>query len=169
MENNIMKKVSIILFLFLYIILMTACSNKDVAQEPASGYDIETVASQNEEIILREQDVMNMYYSMINREIGLEYLDCVLMPDNAGDRIGAVLFSDTEEGTTNIAFFNSDGYAQQCGVYAKAAGTPDLTYLGDGVVTFKLVTDEHITYNCNISIAVDDSVVEFIITDDLQK
>lgn len=165
-----MKKVSIILFLFLYTISITACTNKEVSQGPSSSeYDIETTTSHDEESIWREQDIMNMYYSMTNGEIGLEYLDCVLMPDNAGERIGAVLFEDTKEGTTNIAFFNAEGHAQQCGVYAKAADAPDLTYLGEGEVTFKLETDEHIIYNCNISIAVDDSDVEFVITDDLQE
>lgn len=165
-----MKKVSIILFLFLYTISITACTNKEVSQAPSSSeYDIETTTSHDEESIWREQDIMNMYYSMTNGEIGLEYLDCVLMPDNAGERIGAVLFEDTKEGTTNIAFFNAEGHAQQCGVYAKAADAPDLTYLGEGEVTFKLETDEHIIYNCNISIAVDDSDVEFVITDDLQE
>lgn len=165
-----MKKVRIVLFLFLYTISITACTNKEVSQAPSSSeYDIETTTSHDEESIWREQDIMNMYYSMTNGEIGVEYLDCVLMPDNAGERIGAVLFEDTKEGTTNIAFFNAEGHAQQCGVYAKAADAPDLTYLGEGVVTFKLVTDEHIVYNCNISIAVDDSDVEFVITDDLQE
>ena len=165
-----MKKVRIVLFLFLYTISITACTNKEVSQAPSSPeYDIETTTSHDEESIWREQDIMNMYYSMTNGEIGVEYLDCVLMPDNAGGRIGAVLFEDTKEGTTNIAFFNAEGYSQQCGVYAKVADAPDLTYLGEGVVTFKLVTDEHIVYNCNISIAVDDSDVEFVITDDLQK
>lgn len=165
-----MKKISIILFLFLYTISITACTNKEVSQAPSSSeYDIETTTSHDEESIWREQDIMNMYYSMTNGEIGLEYLDCVLMPDNAGERIGAVLFEDTKEGTTNIVFFNAEGYSQQCGVYAKVADTPDLTYLGEGEVTFKLETDEHIIYNCNISIAVDDSDVEFVITDDLQE
>ena len=165
-----MKKVRIVLFLFLYTISITACTNKEVSQAPSSSeYDIETTTSHDEESIWREQDIMNMYYSMTNGEIGLEYLDCVLMPDNAGERIGAVLFGDTKEGTTNIVFYNAEGYAQQCGVYAKAADIPDLTYLGEGEVTFKLETDEHIIYNCNISIAVDDSDVEFVITDDLQE
>lgn len=165
-----MKKISTIFLMFIYTIVIVACGHQNVSQDAMSANeDIETSSSQNKENIWREQDVMNMYYGMTNGETGLEYLDCVLMPDYAGGRIGAVLFADTEEGTTNIAFFNAEGYAQQCGVYAKAADIPDLIYLGEGEVTFKLETDEHIVYNCNISIAVDDSDVEFVITDDLQK
>ena len=91
------------------------------------------------------------------------------MPDYASNRIGAVLFEDTEDGTTNIAFFDAEGYAQQCGIYAKVADAPDLTYVGDGTVTFKLELDEYIIYNCNISILLDDGNVAFEISDDLQK
>jgi len=115
-----------------------------------------------------EQEIAQMYYDMTNGEIGLEYLDCTVMPDRAADRVGAVLFKDTEEGITKIAFFNEQGYAQQCGIYAEAVGPCDLTYLGDGTVTFKLETDEHSVYNCNVNISGEDGNVAFVISDDLE-
>ena len=43
-----MKKISIILFLFLYTISITACTNKEVSQAPSSPeYDIETTNGQD--------------------------------------------------------------------------------------------------------------------------
>ena len=53
------------------------------------------------------------------QETDWEYIDCVLIPDHASDRIGAVLFWNDKEETSNVAFFDADGYFQQCGTYAK--------------------------------------------------
>ena len=61
-----------------------------------------------------------MFYRM-NRNGELEYIDCVLVADKASDRVGAVLFWNPDEETTNVAFYDEDGFANRCGVYAKPA------------------------------------------------
>ncbi|MBQ2705171.1 MAG: hypothetical protein IJF60_00005 [Agathobacter sp.] len=165
-----MKKICIVFLIFIYTAGMVACGNQNVTQDTtSSSEDVEISTLQKDAKDWSEQEVVNMFYNMTNGEIGLEFLDCVVMPDYASNRIGAVLFEDTEDGTTNIAFFDAEGYAQQCGIYAKVADAPDLTYVGDGTVTFKLELDEYIIYNCNISILLDDGNVAFEISDDLQK
>ena len=165
-----MKKICIIFLIFMYTVGIVACGNQTVSQyETVENDGIEKNTLQKEEKGWSEQDITNMFYSMTNGKIGLDYLDCILISDNASDRIGAVLFENTQDGTTNIVFFDAEGYSQQCGIYAKTADVPDLTYKGDGTVTFNLESDEHIIYKCTISISIDGENTAFVITDDLQK
>lgn len=103
------------------------------------------------------------------KETDWEYIDCVLIPDHASDRVGAVLFRDDKKETSNVAFFDADGYFQQFGTYAKMSAEPDFTYLGDGVATFKLETDDGTIYNYTLTISIDGSNVNFKAEDDLPK
>ena len=165
-----MKKISMVLLIFIYAIGIVACGQQDVSQNVIStDGNIDKSTFQKEERKWSEEEIIDMFYSMTNGKIGLEYLACALMPDRASDRIGAVLFKNTEDGTINVAFFDERGYSQQCGVYAKVAESPELIYLGNGTVTFKLETNEHNIYNCNINICIKDGNVAFVMTDDLQK
>lgn len=165
-----MKKICTVLLLFMYMIGIVACGKQDVSKDATStNENVDKNTLQKEEKSWSEQEITDMFYSMMNGKIELEYLDCTIMSDRASDHIGAILFKNTEDGTTNIAFFDEEGYAQQCGIYAKVADVPDLTYLGNGTVTFKLETDEHIIYNCTITISVDGGNVAFVMTDDLKK
>ena len=162
-----MKKISIIFLMMIYSIGTVACGNKNVLQDiEVANTEIEKSTLQKEEKNWSKQDIADMFYNMTNGEIGIEYLDCVLIPDYASERIGAVLFENTQDGTTEVAFFDVNGYAQQCGIYAKAAETPELTYIGDGTVTFKLEMDEDIIYNCTVSISVEGGNTKFVITED---
>lgn len=164
-----MKKMYGLFLTIICTIGMVACGMQDMSQNATVDEVTEKNSLQNETRTWSEREIMDMYYDMANGEIGLKYLDCVTMPDLAADRVGAVLFQNTETGTTEIVFFDKEGFAQQCGIYAEAAESPDLTYLGEGTVTFKLVTDEHVVYNCNVNISVEDGNVAFVITDDLEK
>lgn len=101
------------------------------------------------------------------QETDWEYIDCVLIPDHASDRVGAVLFRNDKEQTSNVAFFDADGYFQQCGTYARMSDEPDFQYLGGGAVTFKLETEDGIIYNYTITISIDGSNVNFKAEDDL--
>ena len=108
-----------------------------------------------------------MFYRT-NREGKLEYIDCVLVLDKASDRVGAVLFRDPDEETTDVAFYDEDGFANRCGVYAKPAPDPDFEYLGDGKATFQLETENGVVYRHALTISVDGSDVFFVSEDDLQ-
>ena len=57
------------------------------------------------------------------------YEECVVIPDYASDRVGAVLFQDNTRGTSDVAFFDSEGYFQQCGTHAELADKPNFTYV----------------------------------------
>ena len=160
-----MKKISIILLMMIYAVGIVACGNKNVSQDIVANTEIEKNTLQKEEQNWSKQDIVDMFYTMTNGETGIEYLDCVVIPDCVDRRIGAVLYKNTQEGTAEVAFFDANGYAQRCGVYAKVAETPDLTYIGDGTVAFKLEKDEGIIYNYTVSLCVEGGNTKFVVTE----
>jgi len=165
-----MKKFCIAVLIFICAVGMVACENQNSSQDITLVTEsIEESTLQKEEKIWSEQEIIDMFYRANGQENEYEYIACTLISDHASDRIGAVLFKDNEDGTIKVAFFDEQGYSQQCGIHAKVAEDPTFTYLGDGAVTFKLETEEQIIYNCTISITVDGNKTEFVITDDLQE
>jgi len=166
-----MRKFYITALIFIYAIGLIACGNQNMSQDvPEASEEVEESTIQKEEKVWLEEEIIEMF--MVNRTDSqkweYEYIDCVVIPDKASERIGAVLFKDTDDGATEVAFFDERGYSQQCGIHAEVADEPDFTYLGDGAVTFKLETDEKIIYNCTISILVDGDKTAFEITDNLE-
>ena len=121
----------------------------------------------NEKESWSKEEIMAMFSRV--KEAEWEYADCVVFPDRASGRIGAVLFTDEEKGTSDVAFFDAEGYCQRCGTYAKAAAEPALTYLGDGAVTFKLQTEDGVIYDYTVTISINDSTVYFKAEDNLQQ
>ena len=166
-----MKRALLFIFMTVCVLGMSACSSKDAmpetsdsASNPVQNTDISNL---NGGKIWSEQDVVSMF--SLAQETDWEYIDCVLIPDHASDRVGAVLFRNDKEQTSNVAFFDADGFYQQCGTYAKMSANPAFTYLGDGCVTFRLETEDGIIYNYTITISIDDSNVNFKAEDDLPK
>ena len=163
-----MKKFAVSVLALFCAVSVAACTGKAVTQDTTpTNKNTENIGLE-EEKALSEQEVKDMFNNL-NSADDFTYLGCVLIPDKASDRVGAVLFEDETKETTNVAFFDADGYAQQCGTYAKAADDPEFTYLGDGTVTFKLKTEDNIIYNYTLTISIDGMNVNFTAKDDLQK
>ncbi len=145
--------------------MLSACNNQsDISDNKEADYSSLTETIQNNDKIWTKQEIDSMFYRM-NENENLEYIDCVLISDKASDRIGAVLFWDPDKKTTNVAFYDKDGYAHQCGVYAKTASDPDFEYLGNGKVQFKLETENGTVYNHTLTISVNENSVNFISAD----
>ena len=72
------------------------------------------------------------------QETDWEYIDCVLIPDHASDRVGAVLFRTIRSKQAMLRSlmqtdtFNSMAHMQEC------LTNLDFQYLGGGAVTFRL-------------------------------
>lgn len=109
-------------------------------------------------------------------------LDCVAAPDGAYDLAGVVLFTDDQddldEPCTYTAFVDADGNKQVVGTPAFPAENPELTYHGNGKVTFHLLhetdrADTSLTldaYTQTLSYALDaDGGIRFTAADDLPK
>ena len=166
-----MKRVLIFILMTVCILEMSSCGSKDAMPKTSDSVsnpvqNAET-SKLNEEKNWSEQDIASMFSHA--QETDWEYIDCVLIPDHASDRIGAVLFRDHKKETSNVAFFDADGSFQQCGTYAKMPAEPDFTYLGDGAVTYKLETEDGTIYHHTLTISIDGSHVNFKAEDDLPK
>lgn len=169
-----MRKMVLMFSILICLLGLSGCSKVDTVLE-TSGNSYMPVHSTgkggldekgaDEQDSWSEQDIMSMFSR--TKETNWEYADCVLFPDEASGRIGAVLFWDSEKEASNVAFFDADGDCQQCGVYAKLSGEPEFTYLRDGTVTFKLETEDGTGYNYTITISIDGSRVNFKAEDDL--
>lgn len=102
-----MKRALLFIFMTVCVLGMSACSSKDAmpetsdsASNPVQNTDISNL---NGGKIWSEQDIVSMF-SLV-QETDWEYIDCVLIPDHASDRVGAVLFRNDKEQTSNVAFF----------------------------------------------------------------
>ncbi len=169
------KKTCMMLLCFVCITGMSACGSGQAPQESAPSSElnpVDTTASQTDnkadDKVFTEQDIAAMFDKNM-RSDDTEYIDCAVMPDKAYGRVGAALFRNTKENTVNAAFFDEDGYAQQCGIYAELADAPEFKYLGDGKVTCKMHTESGDIYNMTIAFSADGSDVRFLMEDDLPK
>lgn len=172
MKKKFIQNVKKILVFFLTVCCMLGligCSNKENQTDSATNMIEDSQDSEKEDVVTvkewGEQEIRSMFYQ--TQDANWSIIECVVVSDYAYDRVGAVLFWNSENETSNIAFFDADGYYQTCGVYAKTYDEPELTYLGNGVVTFKLEAEDGVVYNYNIAIAIDDNNVKFTVEDDL--
>lgn len=92
---------------------------------------------------------------------GWTILDSVAADDRAFDWIGVVLYEDTDAHTVNVGFLKADGPVQRCGFPAQAAETPDLAYLGNGTVTFRLKAEDGTEYEKKVTGSADGNEVVF--------
>lgn len=168
-----MRRLWIALFAAVCAVAMTACGAGNVpqgdvpAEEDGEKGTVSGEAVPEEEKIWSEQDLVELFQGMQAADT-LAYLDCALMPDRAEDRIGAVLFEDQEEGTTNVAFFDAEGYAAPCGVHARAAEDPGFAYLGEGAAAFLAETEAGVCA-FTITISIDGSTVNFDVASELAE
>lgn len=115
------------------------------AEEPSAAPEEE---ASEQEAVFTEQDLLAMYNA--ERKSEWEYLACVLAPDRANGCIGAVLYRDGE--TSMVSFFDEDGFAHRAGPVARTAEDPELSYLGDGTVAFRLLTDSGEAYDYTLTL-----------------
>lgn len=166
-----MKKAVIFSLIVAFVLGIPGCNDNENLSNASSSLENNIqngeVLNQTEEKNWSEQDIIAMFSSIAKEE--WVYEECVVIPDYASDRVGAVLFQDNTRGTSDVAFFNSEGYFQQCGTHAELADKPNFTYLGDGAVTFKLKAGNGTTYNHTLTISIDGDSVNFKAEDVLDK
>ncbi len=163
-----MKKMLIFLLVITCLWSASGCGSENpVTNTSAPASDPSVPASDPNEKEWSVKDITDLFSQV--KEPDWEYRDCVLISDHASGRVGAVLFWDNIEKTSNVAFFDAEGYYQQCGIYAKISENPDFQYLGDGAVTFQAESENGTVYDCTITISVEDGSVNFTVADGLSK
>ena len=114
------------------------------AEEPSAAPE----AASEQDPVFTEQDLLAMYNAA--RKSEWEYLACVLTPDRANGCVGAVLYRDGE--TSIVSFFDEDCFAYRAGPVARTAEDPEFSYLGDGTVAFRLLTDSGEAYDYTLTL-----------------
>lgn len=167
-----MKKILIFMLAIACFLAASGCKKEDtvtelsVPTERQSECDRESIVTETStsadgqrEKTWSEEEIAAMFSQVKKKD--WEYIDSVLIPDYASDCVGAVLFWDGGKQSSNVAFFDADGYFQQSGAYAKMSEDPNFTYLGDGSVTYKLEKEDGTIVDFTLTISIAGGNVQF--------
>ena len=97
-----------------------------------------------------------------NAEPEWKLISCVSVYDFAYDRVGAVLYTEDDTGYVNVAFIDENGVMPRCGMEAAFDENPELTYHGNGEVTFNVCSKDGVKYKQKIVFSKCDDQVNFV-------
>ena len=169
-----LKRPSVLLALLLLTPLLTACaqpaekpSEDDLSlqgQDNVPGTGAEDGAAA-EEALWTAAEIRSLFEE---RTSGKSYtaLSCVPVDDGAYGLAGVVLYTTAEGDRTNLAFLGDDGYYQTCGVMALPWEDGNLSYQGDGAVTFQVLDQDGAALDYQMSISIDGANVHFDVASD---
>lgn len=174
-----MKKIYPILLSVTLLLSLTSCGSQDAPAILSTPAQTSSTTSTQKEWTASEVRALFLDNS---DKAHWTVLDCVAAPDGAYGLAGVVLFTDDQddldEPCTYAAFVDADGNKQVVATQAFPAEDPELTYQGNGTVTFHLLhetdrTDTSLTldaYTHTLSYALDaDGGIHFTASDDLPK
>lgn len=98
-----MKKFAVSVLAFFCAVSMAACADKNIPKDTAQTKENTEATVLEGEKNWSEQEIIYMFKNL-NSTDNLTYLDCVLIPDKASGRVGAVLFEDKTKEITSVAF-----------------------------------------------------------------
>lgn len=153
-----MKKTVFILMAL--CLLATGCSASPSAPEPEHAVQSSPVPA--------DVDIEALFSAI--KEGQWEYVACVPFDDRACGLAGAVLFTESgAHDSCGVAFLDYEGHYQRCGVGAAPADEPELRYLGNGAVTFRLNDKDGLPYDYTLTISIDGGDVHFVAEDSLNN
>ena len=174
-----MKKIYPILLSVTLLLALTSCGSQDAPAISSSPAQTSSAAP-----IQKEWTAAEVWALFLDNSDKSHWtvLDCVAAPDGAYGLAGVVLFTDDQddldEQFTYTAFLDTEGIPHVSGIQAPAATDPELTYQGDGKVTFQLIHETSRTdtslpvdaYTCTMSCEKKaDGSICFTAADDLPK
>ena len=169
-----LKRHSVLLALLLLTVLLTACAQP--AENPAED-DLSLQGQDNvpgtgaedgaaaEEALWTAAEVRSLFEEKSAGK-GYTVLSCVPVDDGAYDLAGVALYTTAEGDRTNLAFLGDDGYYQTCGVTAPPWEDGNLSYQGDGAVTFQVLGQGGSALDYQMSISIDGANVHFDVASD---
>lgn len=172
-----MKKIIAFLLMILCVLSMVSCANQQTTilgkDTNPSNYEetqdtnplTNTVQTELYNKEWTEQEILTLFLS--KAKPNWTVIDCVSVSDFAFDRIGVVLFTD--DGHARLAFIDKEGSHALTGIEAQPSTPANLTYCGNGVVTFvvQIDTDTTCSYKITFSQSEDGTESNFIIEDSL--
>ena len=164
------KRRSVLLALLLLTALLTACARHtekpvEDAPPPQGQDNVPENGAAAEEALWTATEIRSLFEE---RTSGKSYtaLSCVPADDGAYDLAGVVLYTTAEGDRTNLAFLGGDGYYQTCGVMALPWEDGNLSYQGDGAVTFQVLDQDGAALDYQMSISIDGANVHFDVASD---
>lgn len=146
---------------------LSGCTKKmadTISTTEINGQDMEVDFSEsNENKVWTEEEIKSKFSDRFNQDKHLEIVDYEVVSDNAYERIGAVLLKDRDTGAAEVAFIDNEGDFQKLGISAELAPEPEFTYIGNGVVSFKLLTVEGTLYTCEVSFTKENDEIKFVV------
>ena len=164
------KRRSVLLALLLLTALLTACARHtekpaEDAPPPQGQDNVPENGAAAEEALWTAAEIRSLFEE---RTAGKSYtaLSCVPADDGAYGLAGVVLYTTAEGDRTNLAFLGDDGYYQTCGVMALPWEDGNLSYQGDGAVTFQVLDQDGAALDYQMSISIDGANVHFDVASD---
>ncbi len=156
-----------ILSALLLIFLLIGCGEQKADTLALSVGGQETIAVTTEERASEESEwtqekIKSVFFKNYSMSKGMEFVDCEVISDGASERVGAILLQETDTGMAEVAFMDAEGYFQKIGLAAKAAEEPEFTYVGNGIVSVQLLTDEGEPYTCEITFTQKDNEIKYV-------
>ena len=164
------KRRSVLLALLLLTILLTACARHtekpaEDAPPPQGQDNVSENGAAAEETLWTAAEIRSLFEEKTAGE-GYTALSCVPADDGAYGLAGVVLYTTAEGDRTNLAFLGDDGYYQTCGVMALPWEDGNLSYQGDGAVTFQVLDQDGAALDYQMSISIDGANVHFDVASD---
>ena len=172
-----LKRHSVLLALLLLTALLTACArHTEKPAEDAPPLQGQDNVSENgaadgaggaatEEALWTAAEIRSLFEEKTAGK-GYTALSCVPADDGAYGLAGVVLYTTAEGDRTNLAFLGDDGYYQTCGVMALPWEDGNLSYQGDGAVTFQVLGQGGSALDYQMSISIDGANVHFDVASD---
>lgn len=158
-----------VMFVFVMVFSLSSCTKEKadtiIATEMSESEMEVTFSENNGSKVWTEEEIKSKFSNQFNQNNHLEIIDYEVITDCAFERVGAVLLKDTDSGTAEVAFMDSEGYFQKLGISAELAVEPEFAYLGNGIVSFKLLTAEGKPYTCEVSFSKENNEIKYIVKD----
>ena len=164
------KRRSVLLALLLLTALLTACARHtekpaEDAPPPQGQDNVPENGAAAEEALWTAAEIRSLFEEKTAGE-GYTALSCVPADDGAYGLAGVALYTTAEGDRTNLAFLGDDGYYQTCGVMALPWEDGNLSYQGDGAVTFQVLDQDGAALDYQMSISIDGANVHFDVASD---
>lgn len=127
-----MKRVISLTLALVCLLALAGCGPKEEPLPSTTATQAEWAEAQEVLDLLPPSDLLKAY----------DLVATVAVEDKAYDRVGAALFSDAQADFSILAFMAADGGYQYCAVESVPLADHQLTYQGNGVVTFRVESDE---------------------------
>lgn len=169
MRKQTRHRSSGILCILMMAFLLSGCAQEKAAPIKTAELDEPArkaaFSESNEKSGWTEAAIKEQFSGRFDQDDHWEIVDCEVISDHAFERVGAVLLKDSDAGTTEVALMDGEGYFQKLGISAELAEEPEFSYLGNGVISFQLLTAEGTPYPCEVHFSFENNAIRYTVKD----